>query len=348
MHIAQVSPLIESVPPALYGGTERIVSYLTEELVAAGHDVTLFATADSRTSARLMPFAPRALRIQKSDPIPYLLVMLHEIRRAAAAFDVIHFHMDPLQFPLFSGLEDRCVTTLHGRLDLPDLPVIYHAFPQMPLVSISDAQRRPLAFARWVRTVAHGLPPDLLPFDGQGGGHLAFLGRVSPEKRLDRAIRIAVAAGMPLVIGAKVDRVDEAYFEREIRPLLGHPLITFLGEVAEAAKARLLGSALALLFPIDWPEPFGLVMIEAMACGTPVIAWRAGSVPEVVDPGITGFIVEGEEEAVAAIGAAARLDRRQVRATFERRFSSRRMAEDYVEVYEDVTRSRTPTPARAA
>jgi glycosyltransferase involved in cell wall biosynthesis len=336
MKIAQIAPLVESVPPQSYGGSERIVSYLTEELVRLGHDVTLFATADSYTAARLVGCAPKALRLDEAvrDPLPHHLLMLEQVRRRAVEFDILHFHIDLLHGPLLRTLPTPAVTTLHGRLDLPDLAPFYRAFPDMPLVSISDDQRRPLPAAGWMRTIMHGLPLDLLPFRPKPGTYLAFLGRISPEKRPDRAIEIAARAGLPLRIAAKVDRADREYWQTEIEPLIrSTPHVDFVGEIGEDEKAEFLGNALALLFPIDWPEPFGLVMIEAMACGTPVIAFPCGSVPEVVDAGVTGFLVPSVEEAVAAVEAAPTLDRAVVRATFERRFSARRMAEDYLEIY---------------
>jgi glycosyltransferase involved in cell wall biosynthesis len=336
MRIAQIAPLIESVPPRLYGGTERIVSYLTEELVRQGHEVTLFASGDSLTTAELVPCSERALRLDATvrDPLPYYMVMLDRVHRRAHAFDVLHFHIDYLQFPLFRDLAARTLTTQHGRLDLPDLPVAYRAFPEFPLVSISDDQRRPCPDWHWLRTVHHGLPPHLYPFSPRGaGGYLAFLGRICPEKRPDHAIEIARRAGLPLKIAAKVDRVDQDYFDEVIRPLLRDPLIDFVGEIGEQDKAAFLGGALALLFPIDWPEPFGLVMIEAMACGTPVIAYRRGSVPEVLEDGWTGFMVDDVAGAVSAVANLDRLDRHMIRARFEQRFTARRMAKDYLAAY---------------
>ena len=316
MRIAQVAPLIESVPPRHYGGNERIVSYLTEELVCQGHEVTLFASGDLVTSAELVPCAKRALRLDPNvlDPMPYYMIALDQVRRRAHQFDVLHFHIDYLHFPLSRALAWNTVTTMHGRLDLPDLVPLFAAFPEMPLVSISDHQRRPLPHLRWLRTVPHGLPKDLFPFSAApDAGYLAFLGRASPEKRPDWAIEIARRSGLPLRIAAKIDRVDQAYFDEVIRPLLRDPLVEFVGEIEESAKAKLLGGARALLFPIDWPEPFGLVMIEAMACGTPVIAYRCGSVPEVVEDGLTGFIVDDIEGAVAAVGRVGQLDRALIR-----------------------------------
>jgi glycosyltransferase involved in cell wall biosynthesis len=337
MKIAQVAPLAERCPPRLYGGTERIVSFLTEELVRQGHDVTLFASGDSRTAARLVRCSDMALRLNPAvkDPMPYHLVMLDEVRRRADDFDVIHFHVDLLQFPLIRDFADRTLTTLHGRLDLPDLKPFYAAFPEVPLVSISDSQRLPMPAVSWAGTVPHGLPRDLLPFSPRPkGDYLAFLGRISPEKRPDRAIEIAARAGMPLRIAAKVDKVDRAYWDMVVAPLVArHDNVEFIGEIGEAEKASFLGNARALLFPIDWPEPFGLVMIEAMACGTPVIAWNCGSVPEVVDDGVTGFIVGDEAAAVAAVRRAVTLDRAEVREVFERRFTVERMATDYLSIY---------------
>jgi glycosyltransferase involved in cell wall biosynthesis len=337
MRIAQVGPLMESVPPCLYGGTERVVSYLSEELVHQGHDVTLFASGDSRTSAKLVRCSDMALRLNPAikDALPYHLMMLKEVCRQADDFDVIHFHLDLLHFPLVTGFADRTLTTLHGRLDLPDLKPFYAAFPNIPLVSISDSQRLPLAPVRWAGTVPHGLPQNLLPFTANPrGGYLAFLGRISPEKRPDRAIEIAARAGLPLKIAAKIDKADLGYWETVVAPLISrHRNVEFVGEVNEAQKADFLGDALALLFPIDWPEPFGLAMIEAMACGTPVIAFRAGSVPEVVDEGVTGFIVDDEAQAAAAVSRLGMLDRAAVRATFERRFTVERMANDYLSIY---------------
>lgn len=348
MRIAQVAPLMESVPPRLYGGTERIVSYLTEELVAQGHDVTLFASADSITTANLVPCCAHALRLDTSvsDPIPYYMLMLDKVRRLAAEFDIIHFHIDQFHFPLFRKLADHTLTTLHGRQDLPDLGVLYRGFPEMGLVSISQSQRTPIPDASFLATVNHGLPHDLLkPTLHPKGGYLAFLGRISPEKRVDRAIRIARMSGLPLKIAAKVDRVDLEYFETVIMPLLDDPLIEFIGEIGDCRKQSFLGEARALLFPIDWPEPFGLVMIEAMACGTPVLAFRNGSVSEVIDEGLTGFIVDSEGEAVCRIGALLALDRARVRRRFEQRFSASRMASDYLKVYKSMqaaTRERPP------
>lgn len=337
MKIAQIAPLAERCPPRLYGGTERIVSYLTEELVRQGHDVTLFASGDSKTSANLVRCSDIALRLNPSvqDPLPYHMVMLEEVRRRADEFDILHFHIDLLHYPLAAAFADKMVTTLHGRLDLPDLKPFYAVFPRYPLVSISDDQRRPMPPVNWAGTVYHGLPKDLLPLTvDPAGDYLAFLGRISPEKRPDRAIEIAARAGMKLKIAAKVDAADQAYWDDVIRPIVErHPNVEFIGEINEHQKAAFLGNARALLFPIDWPEPFGLVMIEAMACGTPVVAFRSGSVPEVIDDGVTGFIVGDLEEAVAAVRNIDRLDRREVRAVFEERFTAERMALDYLAIY---------------
>ena len=336
LKIAQIAPLMESVPPRLYGGTERIVSYLTEELVGLGHEVTLFASGDSITAANLVPCVPRALRLDASvrDPIPYYMLMLDRVRQRVEDFDVLHFHIDQFHFPLFRSIAGRTVTTLHGRQDLPDLLPLYLGFGDMPLVSISDAQRRPVPDANFAGTVHHGIPVDLhRGIATARAGYLAFLGRISPEKRPDRAISIARALGIPLKIAAKVDRVDEVYFKTQIEPLLEGGGVEFIGEINDREKTQFLGDAQALLFPVDWPEPFGLSMIEAMACGTPVLAFRCGSVPEIVEDGITGAIVETIEEAIAALPRVIALDRKKVRQRFEQRFSATRMAKDYVGVY---------------
>jgi glycosyltransferase involved in cell wall biosynthesis len=336
MKIAQIAPLMESVPPRLYGGTERIVSYLTDELVRLGHDVTLFASADSVTAAQLVGCASVALRLDGNvrDPIPYYMLMLDRVRELAEEFDILHFHIDQFHFPLFRRMADRTVTTLHGRQDCPDLKPLYLGFSEMPLVSVSNDQRQPIANANFVATVHHGIPTDLHePIYNPRGGYVAFLGRISPEKRPDRAIRIARTLGIPLKIAAKVDKVDEAYFREQIAPLLSDPGAEFIGEIDERSKAEFLGEALALLFPIDWPEPFGLVMIEAMACGTPVLAFRRGSVSEIIDQGVTGAIVDTMDEAVRMLPRVIALDRHAVRRRFEQRFSSARMATDYVALY---------------
>ena len=344
MKIAQVAPLIESVPPRLYGGTERIVSYLTEELVGLGHDVTLFASGDSITSAELVPCCHRALRLDRtvSDATPHFMMMIDEVRERAEEFDILHFHTDLLHFPVFRSLAARTLTTLHGRQDLGDLKSFYSRFVAMPLVSISNDQRKPLPRANFVATIQHGLPTALHRPSFEEGSYLAFLGRISPEKRPDRAIRIARAAGIPLKIAAKVDKVDEDYFRNDIRPLIDGPGVEFIGEINEREKTKFLGEAAALLFPVDWPEPFGLVMIEAMACGTPVLAFRCGSVPEIIENGVTGWVVDSEEEAIAALPGVLSCDRRAVRQRFEKKFTAARMAQDYVGVYRRLLMMRTP------
>ncbi|WFU18889.1 glycosyltransferase family 4 protein [Bradyrhizobium sp. CB3481] len=347
MRIAQIAPLFESVPPRLYGGTERVVSWLTEELVRQGHQVTLFASEDSITSAELVPCTSRALRLDPDvrDALPHQMIMLDKVRERADEFDILHFHTDYLHFPLFRSERGRTLTTLHGRQDLPDHMPFYRRFADMPLVSISNAQRSPLPRANFVATVYHGLPLDLhIPSYNPKGDYLAFLGRISPEKRPDRAIAIARAAGLPLKIAAKVDKADDAYFRGVIAPMLNEPGIEFIGEINENAKSEFLGEAAALLFPIDWPEPFGLVMIEAMACGTPVLAFRCGAVPEIVEDGLTGRIVSDVDEAVRAVPGLLQLDRKAVRARFEERFSSARMAADYGRIYHRMLR-RLPMPS---
>jgi glycosyltransferase involved in cell wall biosynthesis len=338
LKIAQVAPLFESVPPRLYGGTERVVSWLTEELVRQGHDVTLFASGDSVTSARLVPCAERSLRLDAScrDQLAHQMIQLHEVLNHAHRFDVVHFHIDYLHYPFSARQKIPAVTTLHGRLDLPDLVPLYRVFDDVPVVSISDAQRDPLPWINWQATVHHGLPRDVLRPGRGDGGYLAFLGRISKEKRVDRAIEIARRAGLPLKVAAKIDRFDREYYEREIAHLFDDPLVEYVGEIGEADKADFLGRARALLFPIDWPEPFGLVMTEAMACGTPTIAWRRGSVPEVIDEGVTGFIVDSIDAAVAAVGRAGSLSRPRCRQQFEERFTVERMARDYVHLYEQL------------
>jgi glycosyltransferase involved in cell wall biosynthesis len=335
LRIAQVAPLYESVPPRLYGGTERVVSYLTEELVQQGHQVTLFASGDSQTSAQLIPVWPRALRLDPLQPEPVALhvVMLEEVYKRASHFDIVHFHTDALHYPLARRHLTETLTTLHGRLDLPGLEMLYGEFRDLPLVSISNAQRRPLPSAHWIGTVHHGLPLSLHAPTYERGRYLAFVGRISPEKGLDRAIEIALRAQIPLRIAAKVDRVDVDYFHQRIEPLLQSPLIQYIGEINERQKTAFLGQASALVFPVDWPEPFGLVMIEAMACGTPVIAFRRGSVPEVIDEQITGCIVDNVDSAVHEVLRIDRFDRRRVRERFEQRFSAQRMASDYSELY---------------
>jgi glycosyltransferase involved in cell wall biosynthesis len=344
MRIAQIAPLHEAVPPKLYGGTERVVSFLTEELVALGHEVTLFASGDSVTSAELEPITPRALRLDPGvrDPVASHMLMLEKVMRRARDFDMLHFHLDYWPFSLFSRQRTPFVTTLHGRLDLPELQPVFEAFGETPVVSISDAQRRPLPQARFVDTVLHGLPVNLLRPEPVAPGYLAFLGRICPEKCPDRAIRIARKAGIPLKIAAKVDRVDVDYFNTVIRPLLDGPGVELVGEIGDAEKADFLSGAAALLMPIDWPEPFGLVMIEAMACGTPVIAFNRGSIPEVVEDGVTGFVVEDETGAVAALKRLGQISRIGVRDTFERRFTARRMALDYLKIYRNLGAEQRP------
>jgi len=336
MKIAQISPLMESVPPRLYGGSERIVSYLTDELVRQGHDVTLFASGDSVSSANLVRCVPMALRLDANvkDPIPYYMLMLDRVREMADEFDILHFHIDQFHFPLFRPIAQRTVTTLHGRQDLHDLKPLYVGFSDMPLVSISNSQRKPIANANFAATVYHGLPAQTLkPNYKPSGDYVAFLGRISPEKRPDRAIRIAQALGLRIKIAAKIDKVDEAYFREHIASLFNLPGVEYIGEIDERSKSEFLGEASALLFPIDWPEPFGLSMIEAMACGTPVLAFRCGSVPQIIDPGVTGLIVDSMDEAIRVMPQVLALDRRAVRQKFEQRFSASRMAKDYVQVY---------------
>ena len=346
MKIAQIAPLIESVPPKLYGGTERIVSYLTEELVRRGHEVTLFASGDSSTGAELVPCAERALRLDAEvrDPIPHHIAMLERVRQRAHEFDVLHFHIDVLHYPLVRHFACRSVTTLHGRLDLADLKPVYALFPDLALVSISDDQRRPLPDLNWISTVHHGLPRDLLTFSpAPRGDYLAFLGRISPEKGPDRAIEIAARTGLPLKMAAKIDRTDREYWHARIEPMIAScPNVEFVGEIGEGGKAEFLGNARALLFPIDWPEPFGLVMIEAMACGTPTIAFRSGSVPEIIDDGQSGFVVDTIDQAVEACRSAGTLDRAAVRACFDRRFCIERVVDDYLALYSNL--SEVPTP----
>jgi len=336
MRIAQVSPLYESVPPRLYGGTERIVSYLTEELVKAGHKVVLFASGDSRTSAELVPVCESALRLEKRciDPVSFHFLQMEEVLKRQDDFDIIHSHVDCFGFALARRTHVPVVSTLHGRLDLWGYTSVFSEYREIPLVSISNAQRSPLPHANWAATVYHGLPGDLYNLNEKGGEYLVFVGRVSPEKRVDSAIEIATKAGIPLKIAAKVDKADSEYFEAKIRPLLKNPLVEFLGEINDSEKDRLLGSALAFLHPVDWPEPFGLAMIEAMACGTPVIARRRGSIPEVVDHGITGFIFEEDKEAVFNIKNHLHdFSRMACREHFEKRFLATRMAGDYLSVY---------------
>lgn len=340
MKIAQVTPLYEAVPPKLYGGTERVVAHLTDALVDLGHDVTLFASAEAQTRARLIPVRDQAIRLDpaplKSDLAAHMS-MLSEVLRRADDFDVIHFHTDMIHFPFFKRIANKTLTTLHGRLDMKDLPEVYERWPEFGLVSISDDQRRPLAFANWKGTVHHGMPAEQYVYSPKPKGYLAFLGRISPEKRPDRAIEIATMLGKRLKMAAKVDAADKIYFETKIKPMIdANPLIEFIGEIGDHQKSEFLGGAEALLFPIDWPEPFGLVMIEAMACGTPVVAFRCGSTTEIIEDGATGFIVDTLEQAVAAADRASMLDREAVRARFELRFSATAMARRYLDVYGDL------------
>ena len=335
MKIAQISPLYESVPPRLYGGTERVVHYLTEALVAMGHDVTLYASGDSVTSARLVACSSTALRLNGStvDSLAPHFHMMEQVGRDAHQYDVIHSHIDYLLYPIIKRSNYHFLTTLHGRLDIPELHPLYQEYFRIPVVSISDSQRKPLPHANWQATVYHGLPLDLYTFNPNPEQYLVYIGRISPEKRVDRAIDIAVRAGIPLRIAAKVDKIDLDYFSSKIKKLIRHPLVEMLGEVGEHDKQEILGNALGLLFPIDWPEPFGLAMIEAMACGTPVIAYRCGSIPEVVDEGVTGFIVDSQEEAIKAVEKLLIINREGCRKTFEQRFSAKRMADDYLNIY---------------
>jgi glycosyltransferase involved in cell wall biosynthesis len=344
MRIAQVSPLHESVPPKLYGGTERVVSFLTEALVDLGHDVTLFASADSVTQATLVPCAPRALRLDDScrDPLAHHLAMLEEVFSRAAEFDVIHFHLDYLSFPEARHCKVAHVATMHNRLDLPDLQPLFRAFADIPVVSISDSQQAPLPFANWCGTVYHGLPLDLYPFRQKPGKYLAFLGRVSPEKGVHRAVEIARRLDLPLKVAAKIDDRDRDFYEQQLKPLFAQPKVEFIGEIGEDEKGEFLGNAAALLFPIDWPEPFGLVMIEAMACGTPVVAFRRGAVPEVMRDGLSGYVVDTVDGAVEATTRVLELPRKRCRAYFEGRFSAPRMANDYVAVYERLLAATAP------
>ena len=340
MRIAQVAPLSESVPPKLYGGTERVVSFLTDELVRQGHHVTLFASGDSETDAELVPICAQAQRLAGGlrDVLADHLLMVEQVAQRAREFDIVHFHIAHLHFPTARRLQTPHVTTLHGRLDFPELVPLFREFNDIPVVSISDAQRAGLPGARWIGTAYHGLPLDLFDYHPGPGRYLAFLGRISPEKRADRAIAIARSCGWPLRIAAKVDPADQDYFEREIQPLLDDPLVEFIGEIDEKQKNEFLGDARALLFPIDWPEPFGLAMIEALACGVPVVAFRNGSVPEIIADGVTGFIVDDLDQAVAATKRIDSIDRRACRASFERRFDVARMAVDYVRLYEETIR----------
>jgi glycosyltransferase involved in cell wall biosynthesis len=340
--IAQVAPLYESVPPRAYGGTERVVSYLTEALVEMGHDVTLFASGDSVTSARLVPVVPCGLRLDpgKPDGLIWHTIMMDMVLKAAAQFDIIHFHTDVVQLALVGQCETACLSTPHGRLDLADLKPLFRRFASHPMTSISNSQRAPLPWANWRATVHHGLPLGLYQLNSEPQDYFAFVGRISPEKRADRAIEIAKACGRPLRIAAKVDNLDRAYFESTIEPLLDDPLVTFVGEIGEADKNDFIGNARALLMPIDWPEPFGLVMIEAMACGTPVIAYGHGSVPEIIDEGVTGHVVKDQQQAIEAATNIDKIDRKRCREVFERRFAARVMARRYLDVYRELVDKR--------
>ena len=348
MKIAQVAPLYESVPPKTYGGTERVVSYLTEELVREGHDVTLFASGDSETTAKLIPACERSLRLNETcvDQLTHHIAMLDDVMRRAPDFDIIHFHIDYMHFPLSRYCSLPSVTTLHGRLDIPDLTPMYERFSDAPLISISFSQRAPLKNVNWIGNVYHGLPAELHAFYPRRGDYLAFLGRISPEKRADRAIEIANATGMKLKIAAKIDNADRDYYEKTIEPLLGHPNVEFIGEITEDQKAEFLGNAYAYLFPIDWPEPFGLTMIEAMACGTPTIAFECGSVPEVMEEGVTGYIVNDIPAAVAAVDKIGSLDRAACYQVFEKRFTASRMAEQYVRLYHEFLGASAPSRSK--
>lgn len=341
MKIAQIAPLFESVPPKLYGGTERVVHYLTEELVRQGHEVTLFASGDSKTAARLIATVNRSLRLDPAcvDPLAHQMVQMKRVVDMASEFDILHFHTDYLHFPMTSMLKPPCMTTLHGRLDIPDLQQLYDAFPRENIVAISENQKRPVPQAHWLGTVYHGLPENLHHWGDGNGGYWAFLGRISPEKGVDRAIEIALSAHIPLKIAAKVDKADAVYFKEKISPLLAHPLIEFIGEINESQKTDFLGKASGLLFPINWAEPFGMVMIEAMACGTPVLAFDNGSVPEVIEEGKSGIIVHSVAEAVRALPAVAALSRRGVRHAFEERFTASMMADNYVRLYYKILRN---------
>ena len=344
MRIAQVAPLTEAVPPKLYGGTERVVHWLTEELVALGHDVTLFASGDSHTSGKLEPFWPRALRLDGSvrDPNALHMMMLEHVRRRTDEFDILHFHLDYYPFSLFSRQRTPFVTTLHGRLDLPEHQPVFDTFSEAPVISISNSQRRPLPQANWVGNIHHGLPEQLLTPHAVKPSYLAFLGRIAPEKRADTAIRVAEHCGMPLKIAAKIDRADQDYYDETIKPLMGSKYVEYIGEINDHEKSEFLSGATALLVPIDWPEPFGLVMIEAMACGTPVIAFNRGSVSEIIEDGVTGFIVEDEAGAIGAVDRLSHLSREKIRQRFEQRFTARRMARDYLSVYRELMGQAVP------
>ena len=346
MRIAQVAPLTEAVPPKLYGGTERVVHWLTEELVSLGQDVTLFASGDSHTSAKLDATWPKALRLDGSirDPNALHMVMLERVRRKCddEEFDFLHFHLDYYPFSLFARQPTPFLTTLHGRLDLPEHQPVFNTFSSIPVISISNAQRRPVPQANWLRTIHHGIPENLLTPQPVTPSYLAVLGRIAPEKGVDTAIRIAIRSGIPLKIAAKVDRADQDYYDEIIRPLIDHPLVEYIGEISDREKSSFLSGALGLLLPINWPEPFGLVMIEAMACGAPVIAFNRGSVPEIIDEGVTGFVVEDELSAVAIVDRLQQMDRAAIRRRFEERFTARRMALDYLSAYQKLTDAAAP------
>jgi glycosyltransferase involved in cell wall biosynthesis len=344
MHIAQIAPLTEAIPPKLYGGTERVVSWLTEELIALGHDVTLYASGDSITAARLEAIWPRALRLDGSvrDPNALHMAMLERVFQRSGDYDFLHCHLDYYPFSLFARQPTPFATTLHGRLDLPEHQPVFDTFSSIPVVSISNAQRRPLPQANWVRTVYHGLPEKLLVPKPIRPSYFAFLGRIAPEKGADRAIRIAEHCGVKLKIAAKVDRADREYYDEQIAPMIKGPNIEYIGEISDKEKSEFLSGATALLVPIDWPEPFGLVMIEAMACGTPVIAYNRGSVPEVIDDGLTGFVVEDENGAIGAVDRLGQLSREKIRKQFEKRFTARRMAQDYLSVYRSLVAGVAP------
>lgn len=350
MRIAQIAPLTEAIPPKLYGGTERVIYWLTEELVALGHEVTLFGSGDSCTSATLEAMWPRALRLDDTvrDPTALHMLMIEHVRHRTGEFDLLHFHLDYYPFSLFARQPVPFVTTLHGRLDLPEHQPVFTAFSHVPVVSISDAQRTPVPQAGWVGTIYHGMPERLLTPQPATPSYLAFLGRISPEKGAESAMEIARRCGLPLKIAAKVDKVDREYFDARVRPHLGTDGIEYIGEIGDAEKSRFLSEAIALLVPIDWPEAFGLVMIEAMACGTPVIAFNRGSVPEIVEEGVTGAIVEDEAGALRALGRVMKLSRTQIRARFEQRFTARRMAEEYVGIYQNLMQQATGPRVRLA
>lgn len=345
MRIAQVAPLYESVPPRLYGGTERVVSWLTEKLVELGHQVTLFASGDSVTTARLIPCCKKALRTNPDcvDPLAHHLLMIEEVLNQAQDFDLIHFHVDYFHFIRSRREQVPCVTTLHGRLDIPDLVPLYREFREVPLISISKSQQKPLPWVNWIGNVHHGMPAAELRWHECAGDYLAFLGRVSPEKGLNHAIEIAIKAEIPLKIAAKIDRVDREYFEEKIKPMLDHPLIEFLGEIGPEDKGEFLGNAMAMLFPIEWPEPFGLVMIEAMACGTPVIAYPFGSVPEIILDGVSGFVVRKVDEAVQAVRKLSDFDRRECRRYFELNFTDDQMTSKYLSIYQKLIHPKSAT-----